>query len=64
MDVFAGVDWGAGSHAVGVIDAKASVVDRFEVGHDRGGLAGRVARLKRCGPPGKIPIAIERPTGL
>ena len=64
MDVYAGVDWGCGSHAVCVIDAKGSVVDQFEVGHDRDGLAGLVARLKRHGPPGEIRVAIERPTGL
>ena len=64
MDVYVGVDWGCGSHAVCVIDAKGGVLDRFDAGHDRDGLAGLVARLKRRGPPGKIPIAIERPTGL
>ena len=60
-EVFAGVDWGCGSHAVCVIDAKAQVLDRFEAGHDREGLATLVARLKRQGSP---PVAIERPTGL
>lgn len=64
MDVYAGVDWGCGSHAVCVIDAKGSVVDQFEVDHDRDGLASLAARLKRRGPPGEIPVAIERPTGL
>ena len=64
MEVFVGVDWGAGSHAVCVIDAKGAVLDRFEVGHDRDGLAGLVARLKRHGPLGGLPVAIERPAGL
>lgn len=64
MDVYVGVDWGCGAHAVCVIDAKGSVLDRFEAGHDRGGLAGLVARLKRHGPLGEVPVAIERPTGL
>ena len=64
MNVHVGVDWGCGSHAVCVIDAKGSVVDRFEAGHDRDGLAGLVTRLKRHGPPGEVPVAIERPTGL
>jgi hypothetical protein len=64
MDVYVGIDWGCGSHAVCVIDVKGSVLDRFDAGHDRDGLAGLVARLKRHGSPSKIPVAIERPTGL
>jgi transposase len=64
MGVFVGVDWGCGSHAVCVIDAKGQVLDRFEIGHDREGLAALVARLARHGEPGTIPVAIERPTGL
>jgi len=64
MEVFVGVDWGCGSHAVCVIDAKGAVLDQFEADHDRDGLAGLVTRLKRHGPPGEIPVAIERPTGL
>lgn len=64
MEVFVGVDWGCGSHAVCVVDARGEVLDRFEAGHDRQGLAALVARLKRRGPPGEVPVAIERPTGL
>ena len=64
MDVCVGVGWGCGSHAVCVIDVKGSVLDQFDAGHSRDGLAGLVARLKRHGSPGKIPVAIERPTGL
>lgn len=64
MGVFVGVDWGCGSHAVCVIDAKGQVLDRFEAGHDREGLAALVARLMKHGAPDKIPIAIERPSGL
>ena len=64
MEVFVGVDWGCGSHAVCVIDAKGAVLDQFEADHDRDGLAGLVARLKRRGPPGEVRVAIERPTGL
>jgi transposase len=64
MGVFVGVDWGCGSHAVCVIDAKGQVLDRFEAGHDREGLAALVARLTKHAAPGEIPIAIERPSGL
>ena len=60
-EVFAGVDWGCGSHAVCVLDAEGAVLDRFEACHDREGLAALTARLKRHGAP---PVAIERPTGL
>lgn len=64
MEVFAGVDWGAGSHAVCVIDVKGAVLDRFEAGHDRAGLAALVARLKRQGPPKGLRVAIETSCGL
>jgi transposase len=40
------------------------VLDRFEAGHDRAGLAALVTRLKTQGAPGAISIAIERPSGL
>lgn len=59
--VFAGVDWGCGSHAVCVVDAGGAVLDRWEAGHDREGLAALTARLKGHGAP---PVAIERPSGL
>lgn len=64
MGVFAGVDWGCGSHAVGVIDDKGQMLDRFEAGHDREGLQALVTRLMRHGDPGQTPVAIERPSGL
>ena len=64
MRVFVGVDWGCGSHAVCVIDAKGQVLDRLEAGHDREGLAALILRLTTYGIPGDIPIAIERPSGL
>jgi transposase len=64
MGVLVGVDWGSGAHAVCVIDAKGRVLDRFEVGHDRAGLAALVMRLRKHDAPGVIPVAIERPSGL
>ncbi len=57
----AGVDRGCGSHAACVLDAKGAALERFEVGHDREGLAASTARLRRHGAP---PVAIGRPTGL
>ncbi len=48
MGMLVGVDWGCGAHAVCVIDAEGMVLDRFEVGHDRAGLAALVARLQQA----------------
>ena len=64
MGIWVGVDWGSGAHAVCVIDAKGMVLDRFEVSHDRAGLAVLVTRLQKHGALEVIPIAIERPSGL
>jgi transposase len=64
MGIWVGLDWGSGAHAVCVIDAKGMVLDRFEVGHDRAGLAALVMRLQQHGAPEMIPVAIERPSGL
>jgi transposase len=64
MGIWVGVDWGCGAHAVCVIDAQGRVLDRFEVGHDRAGLAALVMRLQQHGTPCVIPVAIERPSGL
>jgi transposase len=61
-DVFAGLDWAVHTHAVCIIDASATVRDRFEVAHDRQGLAELMRRLARFGAG--VRIAIERPSGL
>ena len=60
--VFAGLDWAVHSHAVCVIDASGVVRDRFEIAHDRQGLAELMRRLARWGA--SVNIAIERPSGL
>lgn len=59
-----GLDWAREAHAVCVVDAQGDVVDRFEVRHDRAGLAELVRRMKRFGEPSELPIAVERPGGL
>jgi len=64
MTIFVGLDWGGSSHAVCIVDAAGKILDHFAVAHDRDGLADLVARLRRYGPPGQTPIAIERPSGL
>lgn len=61
-DYFAGLDWASREHAVCVIDARGTVVDRFNIAHDAAGLAECCRRLKRFGL--EIPVAIERPSGL
>jgi transposase len=63
MRVFVGIDWGGGSHAVCVLDAEGTVLDRFAAAHDREGLRALVARLAKRGAPGEVPVAIERPSG-
>lgn len=61
-EVFAGLDWAVHTHAVCLIDAAGGVLERFEVTHDRDGLAELMRRLARFG--GHVRIAIERPSGL
>jgi transposase len=60
--VFVGLDWAVHTHAICVIDAAGSVLDRFEVAHDHDGLAELMRRLARWGV--RLRIAIERPSGL
>ena len=61
-DVFVGLDWATQAHAVCVIDAAGTLLDRFDVPHDREGLAELMRRLSRWGA--RVRIAIERPSGL
>lgn len=61
-NVFAGLDWAVHTHAVCVIDAAGAVRERFEIAHDRAGLAELMRRLARFGA--SVRIAIERPSGL
>lgn len=61
-DVFCGLDWASTVHAVCVIDAAGRVRERFEVSHDREGLADLLRRLSRHSA--HLRIAIERPSGL
>lgn len=61
-DVLVGLDWAVHAHAVCVIDAAGKVLERFEVVHNRDGLAELLRRLARFGA--RLRIAIERPSGL
>jgi transposase len=58
---FAGLDWASKTHALCIIDAQGSVVERLAIGHDALGLGELQRRLRRLGSPA---IAIERPSGL
>jgi transposase len=64
MPFHAGLDWGAESHSVCVIDAAGSVVARLTARHDAAGLAELLAALRQIAPPAALPVAIERPSGL
>lgn len=60
-----GLDWAKDAHAVCVIETTSGeVVDRFDVSHDRKGLARFVRQLAAYGTPSEVPIAVERPSGL
>jgi transposase len=61
-DVFVGLDWAVHTHAVCLIDAAGCVLDRFEIAHDRDGLAELMHRPARHAK--RLRIAIERPSGL
>ena len=61
-EIFAGLDWAVHTHAVCVIDAAGNILERFEIAHDRDGLAELLRRLSRFGA--RVRIAIERPSGL
>jgi transposase len=58
--VCAGIDWAAADHVVCVIDMAGRVAGRFCAAHDRSGIAGIIARLRRA----KVTeVAIERGDG-
>ncbi len=64
MERTAGIDWGSQEHAVCMLNADGSVLTQFTVPHTAAGLAELVARLARCGPPERLRVGIERPSGL
>ncbi|MGH8296633.1 MAG: IS110 family transposase [Steroidobacteraceae bacterium] len=64
MAYSAGLDWGAATHAVCVVDAAGEIVARFEARHDAAGLAEMITRLRKIASAVELPVAIERPSGL
>ncbi len=59
-----GIDWASDKHDVCVLAAAGERHLAFPVLHTADGLAELVRRLKRCGAPADLPIAIERPSGV
>lgn len=59
-----GIDWASDKHDVCVLDPNGAVKASFVVSHTAEGLAELMRRLRRCGDPASLPIAIERPSGL
>jgi transposase len=57
---FGGVDWSWERHAVCIVDAAGTVVERFESEHQAAGLQALVRRLRRAGA---LRVAIERGDG-
>ena len=57
-EIFVGLDWAVRTHAVCVIDTVGAVLERFEIAHDRDGLAELMRRLARfanvCASPSSV----------
>lgn len=60
---FVGIDWASEEHAVHVIDVNGRKVKAFMINHTRDGFDHLIGRLAKLGPPGSVPVAIERPDG-
>ena len=61
MSMTVGLDWGAGTHAVCVLDRDGSVATRFDCPHTAVGLAELMARLARIAAPAEMPVAMGAP---
>jgi hypothetical protein len=62
--MFVGLDWASRAHELCVVDERGQIVERFGFAHSERGLREALERLARLGPPGELPVAIERPSGL
>lgn len=60
----AGLDWASEKHDVCVIDPRGAIRTHFTVDHTTQGMAELLRRLRRIGPAGTLPVALERPSGL
>jgi transposase len=59
-----GIDWASDHHDVCVLDHTGRIRTEFRVAHSAAGLAELLTRLGRLGPPERIALALERPSGL
>jgi len=61
--MFCGIDWASERHAVCVLDDAGHQTTAFAIAHTSDGFDQLIARLRRCGDPAGLPVAIERPDG-
>ncbi|GLZ09078.1 IS110 family transposase [Actinomadura sp. NBRC 104412] len=61
--LFAGLDWAAGIHAVCVVDHAGKIADRFTIEHSADGIAMLIGRLARLAEAADVHVGIERPNG-
>jgi hypothetical protein len=59
-----GWDWASQAHDVTVLDDAGAVLDRWAFGHAEAGWVMALARLRRHGEPGEMPVIIEKTSGL
>jgi transposase len=61
---YVGWDWASRAHDVTVLDDAGAVLDRWAFPHTEAGWQMAVARLRRHGEPGDLPVIIEKTSGL
>lgn len=59
-----GWDWASRAHDVTVLDEAGAVLDRWAFPHTEAGWVSALARLRRHGEPGDLPVIIEKTSGL
>src|SRR5438477_599108 len=61
---YVGWDWASQAHDVTVLDDAGAVLDRWAFSHSEAGWQMTLARLRRHGDPGDLPVIIEKTSGL
>jgi transposase len=61
---YVGWDWASQAHDVTVLDEAGAVLDRWAFPHSEAGWEMTLARLRRHGDPGDLPVIIEKTSGL
>jgi len=59
-----GWDWASQAHDITVLDDAGAVLDRWAFPHTEAGWVMALARLRRRGEPGDLPVIIEKTSGL